>query len=172
MFNHGLSTAAMFLAAGFLVSRRGSALVTDFGGIEKVAPVLAGFFLVAGLSLLSLPGLSPFVSELLVIVGAFVHSAWAAAFAVLGIVLAAIYALLMYQKVFTGPGVPVPLVTRDLGTREIVSLVPVVLLLVVLGFFPKPLVALINPSVDHTMAQVGKTDPAPSVAANQEGGQQ
>ena len=87
MFNHGLSTAAMFLIAGFLVTRRGSAMIDDFGGVEKVAPVLAGLFLVSGLSMLSLPGLSPFVSELLVLVGAFVHSPWAAAFAVPGIVL-------------------------------------------------------------------------------------
>ena len=103
MFNHGLSTAALFLVAGFLITRRGSALISDYGGVEKVAPVLAGFFLVAGLSSLSLPGLSPFVSELLVMVGAFVYSPWAAAFAVLGIVLAAIYILLMYQRTMTGP---------------------------------------------------------------------
>ena len=69
MFNHGLSTAALFLVTGFLITRRGSAQIGDFGGVEKVAPVLAGLFLVAGLSSLSLPGLSPFVSELLVMVG-------------------------------------------------------------------------------------------------------
>ena len=61
MFNHGISTAALFLVAGFLVRRRGSNLISDYGGVEKVAPVLAGLFLVAGLSALSLPGLSPFV---------------------------------------------------------------------------------------------------------------
>ena len=103
MFNHGLSTAALFLVTGFLITRRGSALISDYGGVEKVAPVLAGLFLVAGLSSLSLPGLSPFVSEMLVMVGAFVHSPWAAAFAVLGIVLAAIYILWMYQRTMTGP---------------------------------------------------------------------
>jgi NADH-quinone oxidoreductase subunit M len=173
MFNHGLSTAAIFLVSGFLISRRGSALISDYGGIEQVAPVLAGFFLVAGLSLLSLPGLSPFVSEILVIIGAFVHSPWAAGFAVLGIVLAAIYALLAYQRIFTGPGpmawVPVEGRSADLGVRELVSLAPVVLLLLLLGFWPKPLVALINPSVHHTMSQVGQHDPAPTVASAEEG---
>jgi NADH-quinone oxidoreductase subunit M len=164
MFNHGLSTAALFLVTGFLISRRGSALISDFGGVEKVAPVLAGVFLVSGLSSLSLPGLSPFVSEFLVIVGAFAHSEVAAAFAVSGIVLAAIYILLMYQRTMTGPtreevrGMP------DLGTREIVALAPVLVLIVVLGFFPKPLLSVINPSVDHTMSQVDKHDPAPTVA--------
>ena len=67
MFNHGLSTAALFLVTGFLISRRGSKLIPDFGGVEKVAPVLAGIFLLAGLSSLSLPGLSPFISEFLVL---------------------------------------------------------------------------------------------------------
>ena len=79
MFNHGLSTAALFLVTGFLIRRRGSQLISDFGGVEKVAPVLAGMFLVAGLASLSLPGLSPFVSEFLVLVGTFVHSWWVGA---------------------------------------------------------------------------------------------
>ena len=76
MFNHGISTAALFLVAGFLIRRRGSALISDYGGVEKVAPVLAGLFLVAGLSSLSLPGLSPFVSEFLVMLGAFSYGWW------------------------------------------------------------------------------------------------
>jgi NADH-quinone oxidoreductase subunit M len=164
MFNHGLSTAALFLVTGFLISRRGSALISDFGGVEKVAPVLAGVFLVSGLSSLSLPGLSPFVSEFLVIVGAFAHSQVAAAFAVSGIVLAAIYILLMYQRTMTGPTRAEVVGMPDLGTREIVALAPVLVLIVVLGFFPKPLLSVINPSVDHTMSQVDKHDPAPTVA--------
>ena len=164
MFNHGLSTAALFLVTGFLITRRGSALISDFGGVEKVAPVLAGIFLVAGLSSLSLPGLSPFVSEFLVIVGAFSHSEVAAAFAVSGIVLAAIYILLMYQRTMTGPTREEVTGMRDLGTREVVALAPVLLLILVLGFFPKPLLSMINPSVDHTMSQVDKHDPAPTVA--------
>jgi NADH-quinone oxidoreductase subunit M len=164
MFNHGLSTAALFLVTGFLISRRGSALISDFGGVEKVAPVLAGVFLLAGLSSLSLPGLSPFVSEFLVIVGAFSHSEVAAAFAVSGIVLAAIYILLMYQRTMTGPTRDEVSGMRDLGTREVVALAPVLVLIVALGFFPKPLLSVINPSVDHTMSQVDKHDPAPTVA--------
>jgi NADH-quinone oxidoreductase subunit M len=164
MFNHGLSTAALFLVTGFLIKRRGSPFIADFGGVEKVAPVLAGTFLVAGLSSLSLPGLSPFVSEFLVIVGAFSHSPVTAAFAVIGIVLVAIYILWMYQRTMTGPTRAEVIGMRDLGTREVVSLAPVLLLIVVLGFFPKPLLSIINPAVDHTMAQVDKHDPAPTVA--------
>ena len=163
MFNHGLSTAALFLVTGFLITRRGSALISDFGGVEKVAPVLAGFFLVAGLSSLSLPGLSPFVSELMVMVGAFVHSPWAAAFAVPGIVLAAIYILWMYQRTMTGPVREGVIGMRDLNVREVSAMAPLLLLIVVLGFFPKPLLAVINPAVEHTMSQVDKSDPRPSV---------
>jgi NADH-quinone oxidoreductase subunit M len=171
MFNHGLSTAALFLVTGFLISRRGSAMIDDFGGVEKVAPVLAGLFLVAGLSSLSLPGLSPFVSELMVMVGAFVHSAWAAAFAVPAIVLAAIYILWMYQRTMTGPVREGVVGMRDLNTREVASLAPLLLLIVVLGFFPKPLLAVINPAVQHTMSEVGKKDPAPTVQGEGKAGQ-
>ncbi|MCW2846603.1 MAG: NADH-quinone oxidoreductase subunit [Marmoricola sp.] len=163
MFNHGLSTAALFLVSGFMISRRGSALISDYGGVEKVAPVLAGLFLVSGLSSLSLPGLSPFVSELMVMVGAFVHSPWAAAFAVPAIVLAAIYILWMYQRVMTGPVREGVVGMPDLNVREVSSLAPLLVLIVVLGFYPKPLLAVINPSVQHTMSEVGKSDPQPKV---------
>jgi len=163
MFNHGLSTAALFLVSGFLISRRGSALISDYGGVERVAPVLAGLFLVSGLSALSLPGLSPFISELMVIVGAFVHSPWAASFAVLGIVLVAIYILWMYQRTMTGPVHEGVVGMRDLNLREIGALAPLLVLIVVLGFFPKPLLDVINPSVEHTMSEVGQNDPQPQV---------
>jgi NADH-quinone oxidoreductase subunit M len=163
MFNHGLSTAAMFLVAGFLISRRGSAMIDDFGGVEKVAPVLAGLFLISGLSMLALPGLSPFVSELQVLVGAFVHSYWAAVFAVPGIVLVAIYVLWLYQRLMTGPVREGVVGMRDLGAREIAAVAPLLVIMVVLGFFPKPLLAVINPAVDVTMSQVGKSDPKPPV---------
>jgi NADH-quinone oxidoreductase subunit M len=163
MFNHGLSTAALFLVTGFMISRRGSALISDYGGVEKVAPVLAGLFLVAGLSSLSLPGLSPFVSELMVMVGAFVYTPWAAGFAVPAIVLAAIYILWMYQRTMTGPVREGVVGMRDLNVREIGALAPLLLLIVVLGFFPKPLLDVINPAVEHTMSEVGLSDPQPDV---------
>jgi NADH-quinone oxidoreductase subunit M len=165
MFNHGLSTAALFLVTGFLIRRRGSALISDFGGVEKVAPVLAGIFLVAGLSSLSLPGLSPFVSEFLVLVGTFAYNWWFAIFATLGIVLAALYILLMYQRTMTGPTVPAVAGMKDLGLREISALAPLLVLIVLLGFYPKPLTAVIEPAVQETLQQVGVSDPAPDVPA-------
>jgi NADH-quinone oxidoreductase subunit M len=163
MFNHGISTGALFLVTGFLIRRRGSRLISDFGGVEKSAPVLAGIFLLVGLSSLSLPGLSPFVSEFLVLVGTFVHNWWYAIFAVIGIVLASIYILLMYQRTMTGPPRPETAGIRDLNLREVCSLAPLVLLLLVLGFYPRPLTAIINPAVNATLQQVGVKDPSPKV---------
>ncbi|HEX6248503.1 MAG TPA: NADH-quinone oxidoreductase subunit M [Nocardioidaceae bacterium] len=172
MFNHGLSTAALFLVTGFLIRRRGSQLISDFGGVEKVAPVLAGIFLVAGLSSLSLPGLSPFISEFLVLVGTFAYNWWYAAFAVLGIVLAALYILLMYQRTMTGPTVPAVAPMRDLGVREVSALAPLLVLIVLLGFYPKPLTTIIEPAVQDTLQHVGVSDPAPDVPATAGAGEE
>jgi NADH-quinone oxidoreductase subunit M len=172
MFNHGLSTAALFLVTGFLIHRRGSHLISDFGGVEKVAPVLAGVFLVAGLSSLSLPGLSPFVSEFLVLVGTFTYNWWFAVFATFGIVLAALYILLMYQRTMTGPTVESVAPMKDLGLREVTALAPLLVLIVALGFFPKPLTSIIEPAVQDTLQQVGVSDPAPDVPATAGSGEE
>ncbi len=164
MFNHGLSTAALFLVTGFLIRRRGSQLISDFGGVEKVAPVLAGVFLVAGLSSLSLPGLSPFVSEFLVFVGTFAYNWWYAVVAVAAIVLAAVYILLMYQRTMTGTPAPAVVGMRDLNLREVSALAPLLLLIVLLGFYPQPLTSVIDPAVGATLQQVGVSDPEPDIA--------
>jgi NADH-quinone oxidoreductase subunit M len=165
MFNHGLSTGLLFLVTGFLIQRRGSRLIADYGGVQTVAPVLAGIFLVAGLSSLALPGLSPFVSEFLVMVGVFVHNWWYAVFAVFGIVISALYILLMYQRTMTGPPAVDSVPVRDLGLREIGALAPLVVLIVGLGFYPKPLIDVIEPSVDDTLTRVEATDPEPAVSS-------
>jgi len=163
MFNHGLSTGLLFLVTGFLITRGGSKLIADFGGVQKVAPVLAGIFMIGGLSSLSLPGLSPFVSEFLVMTGAFVHNWWYAAFAVLGIVIAALYILLMYQRTMTGPVRPQLETVRDLGVREVAAMAPLLILIIGLGLFPKPLIDVVAPSVDATLIHVGADDPEPAV---------
>ncbi|PIE18899.1 MAG: NADH-quinone oxidoreductase subunit M, partial [Arachnia propionica] len=102
MVNHGFSTAALFLGVGFIIIRRGSAEITDFGGVQKVAPVLAGMFLVSGLSGLALPGMGSFVSEFMVMSGSWQRYPWLTAVATLGTVLAALYILLMYKRTMTG----------------------------------------------------------------------
>ncbi len=159
MFNHGLSTAVLFLIAGMMIKRRGSARISDFGGVQKVAPVLSGVLLIGGLSSLSLPGLAPFVSEFLVLVGTFSRSIPLAAVATLGMVLAAVYILLMYQRTMTGPTNEATEKFRDLSPREVGSLAPAIVLIIGLGFVPQPLLAVINPAVDQVVSTVGIGDP-------------
>jgi NADH-quinone oxidoreductase subunit M len=165
MVNHGLSTAALMLVAGFLISRRGSRLIADYGGVQKVAPVLAGTFLIGGLATLSLPGLAPFVSEFLVLVGTFAAYPVVGIIATLGIVLAALYTLVLYQRTMTGPVKAEVRKMPDLRVRELAVVAPLIALLLFLGVFPKPLTEIIDPAVEHTMSDVQKQDPRPDVEA-------
>jgi NADH-quinone oxidoreductase subunit M len=165
MVNHGFSTAALFLIAGFLISRRGSRLIEDFGGVQRVAPMLAGTFLVAGLSSLALPGLSSFVSEFLVLVGTFSRYEFAAVVATGGIILASVYILLMYQRTMTGEPNEHTSVFKDLNVREAWVVAPVLAIIIGLGFYPQVLLDVINPAVARTMQQVGVTDPKPITPA-------
>ena len=167
MVNHGFSTAGLFIIAGFLASRRGSRLIADFGGVQRVAPLLAGFFLVMGLATLALPGLNSFVSEFMVLLGTYSKYPVYAVLATLGMVLAAIYVLLWYQRVSQGPTAEAVKGFRDLGGRELGALVPLLVLVVALGFFPKPLLDVVNPAVGHTLKSVQQTDPSPTVAGSQ-----
>ena len=169
MLNHGLSTAALFVAAGYLIKRRGSRDMNAYGGVQKVAPVLAGLLLFAGLSTLSLPGLSSFVSEFMVLAGTFSRHPGYAVVSTLAIVLAALYILIMYQRTMTGPVTPeVADTVTDLNPRERFAMAPLILLIVVLGVFPKPMLSVIEPTVKASMEHVGVTDPQPRVSA--EGG--
>lgn len=168
MVNHGISTAALFLIAGFLVSRRGSRLISAYGGVQKVAPVLAGTFLVSGLATLSLPGLAPFISEFLVLIGTFTRYPAFAVIAASALVLSAIYVLWMYQRMMTGP-VPDDLAAGkyklpDLVPREIAVVAPLIALLLVLGVYPKPALDVINPAVTHTLMTIDQPDPEPTMA--------
>ncbi len=164
MVNHGFSTGALFLIAGFMIARRRSARIDAFGGVQKVAPLLAGAFLVAGLSGLALPGLSSFVSEFLVLVGTFTRYKVPAIIATVGIILAAVYILWMYQRTMNGPTAEPVRGMRDLSKREVVVLAPILAIIVGLGFYPKPVLDVINPSVKQTLVQVHQQDPAPAVA--------
>jgi NADH-quinone oxidoreductase subunit M len=163
MLNHGLSTAALFLIAGYFISRRGSAQIGDFGGVDKVAPVLSGSFLFACLSGLALPGLAPFVSEFLALAGTFSRYEVAAVIATGSIILAALYMLIVYQRTMTGPTAPAVAKMPDLRPREVLAIAPLVVLILALGLFPKPALDVISPAVDSTMERVGVTDPEPRV---------
>jgi NADH-quinone oxidoreductase subunit M len=184
MVNHGVATAALFLVAGFIVKRRGTTLISRMGGLEKVTPVTAGLFLVAALATAGLPGLSQFVSEILVLISAFDYRWYVGAIAVTGIVLAAIYMLWAYQRMMTGPN-PEDLQRdvdgagpeegrrsiADLGRREIGVLAPLMLALVLFGFYPMPLLDVSNPFSEQLLEQTGVSDDGPTVPveAHEEG---
>ena len=153
MINHGFSTAALFLVAGFLMSRRGSRFIEDFGGVAKVAPVMAGVWLIAGLSSLALPGMSSFVSEFLVLTGTFAVYPVPAIIATTGIILAALYILLMYQRTMTGePSEEVANTVTEITTREKIAIIPVAAIIIALGVVPQVVLDLVNPTVDNTIA--------------------
>src|SRR5213076_3383537 len=160
MVNHGLTTGLLFLVVGMLVARRGSSLVSDFGGAGKYVPLLAGILMIAGLASLALPGMSPFVSEFLVLIGTFSVNKTVAVIATAGIILAAGYVLWMIQRTTQGTPNPalekVNAMRRDLTVREAVVVAPLIALILFLGFYPKPVLDVINPAVQATLHDVGK----------------
>jgi len=165
MFNHGFSTAALFIVAGWMASRRGSSTISDFGGLQRVTPIMAWSFFIAGMSSLALPGLSSFVSEFLVLVGTFTRYPVAAILATFGIVLAALYILIPVQKALHGPVTPGNESLPDLNLREKFAIAPVLAVIVALGFYPAPLLNVINPASAHVLEMQGFTDPTPSESA-------
>ncbi len=169
MVNHGLATGLLFLVVGMFVARRGSALVSDFGGAGKLIPALAGVFLIAGLASLSLPGTSPFVSEFLVLLGTFTVNKTVAVIATVGIILAAAYVLWMVQRTTQGALNPalekIDTMRRDISAREVAVVAPLIALILLLGFYPKPVLDVINPAVKATFTQLGTSDPNPAVHA-------
>ena len=162
MVNHGFSTAALFLVGGWMISRRGSSTISDFGGLQRITPVMAWMFFLAGMSSLALPGMSSFVSEFLVLVGTFTRYPVHAIIATFGIVLAALYILIPVQKALHGPTTPGNENLSDLNLREKIAIAPVIAIIVVLGFYPTPLLKVINPAATHVIAQLGFSDPVPT----------
>lgn len=163
MINHGFSTAALFLIAGWMIWRRGSSTISDFGGLQRVTPVMAWTFFIAGMSSLALPGLSSFVSEFLVLVGTYTRYPVAAVIGTLGIVLAALYILIPVQKALHGPIVSGNENLKDLNIREKVAISPLILVIVLMGFYPKPVLDLINPTAEKIVINAGYSDPVAKV---------
>ena len=180
MVNHGIATGLLFIVVGMLIARGGSRQIRDYGGVAAQAPVLAGVFLLAGLASLALPGTNSFVSEFLVLIGSFPAQPVFTIIGTVGIILAALYILLMYQRTMQGPPAGVLLVeddepvaaegsgatavltaprrrlrVLDLDRREVAVVAPLVALIIVLGVYPQPLLNLIEPAVSATMSDLG-----------------
>lgn len=154
MVNHGLVTAALFILIGWIYERRKSWKVTDLRGLQRPAPLLAGAFTLAMMASIGLPGLNGFVGEFLILIGTFVTHRWWAVVATTGVVLAALYLLWAYQQAFHGKPDAITAEVKDLSWREVGVMVPLILLIVFLGVYPKPVLDRINPSVSRLVSQV------------------
>ena len=157
MVNHGLSTGALFLLVGMIYDRRHTREMDAYGGLWKVMPVYAVFTLIVTLSSMGLPGLNGFVGEFTILLGAFgseaIGSPWFAGFATLGVILAAVYLLFMFQKLFLGPvDKEENRVLLDLNLREVVTIVPLLVFIFWIGLYPRPFFALISPAVEQVVA--------------------
>jgi NADH-quinone oxidoreductase subunit M len=159
MVNHGLSTGLLFLVVGILYERTHTRDIADMGGLARVTPGIAAAFLVASLSSIGLPGLNNFVGEFLVILGAFDADRLFGAIAVIGVILGAIYMLWAYQRTFEGPPVERWRGIRDLLPREVVAIVPIVVLMIAIGVYPKPVLERIDPSADGVVRWVRAVEP-------------
>jgi NADH-quinone oxidoreductase subunit M len=159
MVNHGLSTGALFLIVGMLYERRHTRDMAAFGGVWKIMPVLGSLAMIVALSSVGLPGLNGFVGEFTILLGAFgsqaIGSPWVAGIAALGVILAAVYLLVWYQRVFLGGVTDAETAhLRDINLREIVILVPLLIVIFWIGLYPKPFFDLINPTVQQLVATI------------------
>jgi NADH-quinone oxidoreductase subunit M len=165
MINHGISTGALFLIVGMIYERRHTRLIEDYGGIAKVMPVFAVFFMIVTLSSIGLPGTNGFVGEFLILLGAFSSKTIYAVLGAVGIILAAVYMLWMIQRVlFQEIKNEENKKLTDLNLREKLILIPIVLLIFWIGFYPKPFLSKIEPSVKNMLEYVNdKTNLSTSV---------
>jgi NADH-quinone oxidoreductase subunit M len=153
--NHGLTTGALFLLVGMLYERRHTKKIADFGGIQKVMPIYAGLFLFMTFASIGLPGLNGFVGEFMILMGSYTTLPVLAIVASSGVILAAVYMLWAYERVFTGLlDKKENSVLKDLSVREISLLAPLVALVVVIGLYPNILLDKIAPSTELVLDQI------------------
>ena len=157
--NHGISTGALFLLVGVIYDRRHTRQVSDFGGIAKVMPVYATLFLIIALSSIGLPGLNGFVGEFLILLGTFASNATYAVFGTAGIILAAVYLLWMYQRMFFGEIVHEANKTlKDVTLREALVIGVLVVLTIVIGVYPEPFLSRMQPSLELVLSRFQGAD--------------
>jgi len=171
MLNHGLSTGALFLIVGMIYERRHTRMIDDFGGLWKQMPIFSACFLVVTLSSIGLPGLNGFVGEFLILLGSFQTSPFWTAGAATGVVLGAVYMLWMFRRVVFGPLTrPENQRLQDIGPREIAILSPILVLILVMGIYPRPFLSRMKPAAELVIQRVeGKKAAVPFLEGVTEG---
>ena len=154
MISHGLTTGALFLIVGMMFDRRHTFTIAEYGGLWKSVPRLGSLMLIAVFASAGLPGLSGFIGEFLVMLGAFQYNGWVAAAAMIVVILSAVYMLWMFQRVFTGEPTGDSATMKDLNAREVLTLVPLLGLSVFLGVYQKPVLERVEPSVKALIVHV------------------
>jgi NADH-quinone oxidoreductase subunit M len=171
MINHGITTGGLFLLVGMIYERRHTRQIDELRGLQKVAPVMAGVFMLVMLSSIGLPGLNGFVGEFLILLGTFITHRWWAVVGATGVILAAVYLLWAYQRVFHGEPDEANSAFPDMTWREKAVMLPLVAIIVFMGVYPKPVLQRIEPSVNQLLDHV-QTEAKyhqPTVAAPAEG---
>ncbi|WP_051062360.1 NADH-quinone oxidoreductase subunit M [Ilumatobacter nonamiensis] len=154
MVNHGVSTGALFLLVGMIYERRKTRQIAELGGLQKVAPIFAAGFMVVMLSSIGVPGLNGFIGEYLILIGSFQSARWWTVVATAGVILAALYLLWAYQRVFHGEPDEDNASFPELKMKEGLVLLPFLVAIVFVGVYPQPLLDRIEPSVDRLVAHV------------------
>lgn len=166
MFNHGIYTAALLLLIGFIYERRAWMGFEGLGGIQKSAPLMAGVATIVVMASLGLPGLSGFVGEFLILIGAFLSHRWWAIVGATGVVLSSVYLLWAYQRIFHGKQSESVAKEgfKEITKAELALIVPLIALIIFLGVYPKPLLDRVNPTVNALVAKVAHAPSYPSSA--------
>jgi NADH-quinone oxidoreductase subunit M len=168
MLSHGLTTGALFLLVGMLYERRHTYELSQYRGLWKAVPVFGGLFIATTFASIGLPGFSGFIGEFLSLLGAFLTARWYVVVAATGVILAAVYMLWAVQRAFTGEPDDANGSTPDIGARELVTIVPLIGLSLFLGFFPKPVLDRIDPSVQALVTHVQQhSDYKPPAVSNE-----
>lgn len=155
LLNHGISTGALFLLVGVLYDRRHTRLISEYGGLARQVPVFAALFLVFTLSSIAVPLTNGFVGEFLILAGSFRTFPWLTVISLLGVVLGAVYMLSLYRRTMFGElDIAKNGMLKDISRREILTLLPLLVLVFWMGIYPKPLLKIIEPSVENFIALV------------------
>ncbi|HHD63281.1 MAG TPA: NADH-quinone oxidoreductase subunit M, partial [Desulfobulbaceae bacterium] len=157
MINHGVVTGALFLCIGMVYERTHTRVIADYGGLATTMPVFGGFFLLFTLAAVGLPATNGFIGEFLILLGSFIALPWAAFFAATGLILGAWYMLWLYQRVFFNPVNDKVIGLPELNVREIVTLLPMVVLVFWIGLYPDAMLSFMHESVAHLLQQVNGT---------------